>query len=253
MKTLSLTSPQTEGAEVRTAQERLKRNVFKTDFLKGVVDGSFGTETYRACKRAKYWLGYAASRQAGIYGDELDAYLSGRKQLPLANRVRRAARLKAAQKEPMRLRAFKQAIRYIGQKESPAGSNRITFASIWYGLIGPWCAMAVTRWYVDAASKAFKRGERYAFCPFIYADARAGRNNLALTREPQMGDIVLYDWTGNGDADHIGVFESWTHRSSGEFDAIEGNTGIGNDSNGGQVMRRHRSMRSVQAFVHVGA
>jgi hypothetical protein len=36
------------------------------------------------------------------------------------------------------------------------------------------------------------------------------------------------------------------------FQAIEGNTGMGNDSNGGEVMRRQRLVSQVVAFVRVG-
>lgn len=228
-------------------------NAFGQDFLQAPVGGAFGEATARACRRAKYWLGYPEKQQLPVYGDQLDAYLAGAHDLPVMYGLRREARLRAARRKPLRVKALEQAVRYIGQKENPPGSNRIPFASVWYGVIGPWCAMGVTRWYVDAGSKAFVRGSRYAYCPFIVNDARAGRNNLAVTRDPQPGDLVLFNWDGDWDADHIGLFEAWIAGAEGsEFTTVEGNTSTSDDSNGGSVMRRHRKRGQVQVFVRVG-
>ncbi|HEY5367485.1 MAG TPA: CHAP domain-containing protein [Hanamia sp.] len=38
-----------------------------------------------------------------------------------------------------------------------------------------------------------------------------------LTNEPQQGDIVLFDWDGNGQCDHTGIFDSWTDASKTAF------------------------------------
>lgn len=249
MKTLHLTSPLTHGSTVSVAQHRLAANVFKQDFKPGPMDGQFGEATARACKRAKYWLGFAANKQLGTYGDLLDAMLLGTKKLPPAYRLRRAARLRAAKRKPIRLKALAEAKRHIGEKESPPNTNRISY-STWYGITGPWCAMFVSWCYVQAGSKAFARGAHYAYVPYIVHDARAGLNGLAITQNPKPGDLVCYDWDKDGIADHVGLFEK--AGAGGAFTAIEGNTAIGNDSNGGEVMRRDRNRTQVQAFVHVG-
>jgi hypothetical protein len=124
--------------------------------------------------------------------------------------------------------------------------------SKWYGVVGPWCAMFVSFCYVQAGSQsAFKKGRNWAFCPFILAAARAGEHNLAVTKKPQRGDVVLYGFGGSV-AKHIGLFERFTD-GSGSFAAIEGNTATGNDANGGEVMRRQRNRSQVLAFIHVGA
>jgi hypothetical protein len=73
---------------------------------------------------------------------------------------------------------------------------------------------------------------------------------MAITTNPQPGDLVCFDWEGNGVADHIGLYEKDLPGS--EFQTIEGNTSVGNNSNGGEVMRRKRNRSQVQAFVHVG-
>ena len=103
-------------------------------------------------------------------------------------------------------------------------------------------------------------------------DARAGRFHYALTNNPVTGDDVAFDWPPkNGVPDHVGIYasESDLERVApaalraaraqfgplgrGDFWTVEGNTGIGNDSNGGTCMIRKRNRRSVHAFMHPGA
>lgn len=250
MDTLTLTSPNTQGEAVRHAQQLLAKNPFG-EFHTGDIDGVFGAETARACKRAKFWLGYADSQLDPTFGNLIEAVLEGRKQLTAAQVARRKARLKADKLKPLREKAFAESVKHLGVKESPRDSNKVLFSD-WYGMVGPWCAMFVTFCYVKAGSRAaFKQGRNWAFCPFMLANARAGENHLSVTKNPQRGDVVLYGF-GDSVAKHIGLFERFTD-GSGNFTAIEGNTAEGNDANGGAVMRRKRKTSQVLAFVHVGA
>lgn len=252
MKTLALTSPMMVGPDVVAAQTLLKSGgVLNTDLLRGAVDGEFGPLTARACIRAKYWLGYPESELAPIYGDKLNGYLKGTAR-PATYLARAKARLIAGAGTPLRLKALSYLTGKLGEKEEPAHSNRVAWASLWYGIVGPWCAMGATRAYVEAGSKAFVKGSRYAYCPFIYHDALYGANNLQITTDPQPGDLALYDWERNGVSDHCGLFEKWVDKTDGIFQAIEANTSLTSDSNGGEVMRRSRTRRQVQAFVRVG-
>jgi CHAP domain len=269
MRTLAVTSPWMRGKDVETAQRILQgANRYKEDYLNGPVDGTFGPESGRAARRAKWYMGYPEStvksdKNGPIYGDALNNYLTGKKKLPDAYENRRRARKNPALKSKIQEVALRNAIAKLGEMESPAGSNRVNWASEWYRLIGPWCAMAVTRWYVDAGSKAFRRGSAYAYCPYVVNDARRGSNHLSVTRNPVPGDLVLFDWAGDGIADHIGLFEKWQDRSAGTFQSIEGNTSrddSGSQSNGGGCFRRGerpgrgdtRRTGNVQCFVHVG-
>jgi hypothetical protein len=247
--TLGVASPLVHDDRVRKAQRVLNGwNVFGKDFLLGVVDGEFGEETGRACIRAKFWLGYATADLRPTYGAKLDSYLHDLEQ-PTKEMLKRTELRQQA--KPLRAEALAESHKHIGYKESPAGSNRTRFGK-WYGLDGnPWCAMFVTWCYVAAGSKAFVKGERYAYVPYIVQDARAGRNGLSVTHSPAPGDVVCYDWDG-GVADHVGLFEGWGSSSHDAFTAIEGNTSVGNDSNGGEVMRRSRRITQVEAFVRVG-
>jgi hypothetical protein len=112
--------------------------------------------------------------------------------------------------------------------------------------------MAVSWAYAQAGSTVFARKARYAYVPYLVWDAHQGRNNLTLTSAPNSGDVVAYDWNGDGVGDHCGLFVKWTNKHDGAFVALEGNTAVGNDSNGGEVMHRDRNMSQVQAMIHVG-
>ena len=149
--------------------------------------------------------------------------------------------------------ALDGAISYIGLKENPANSNNTMFGS-WYGVnYQPWCAIFCTYCYEVKAggSPSFSKGYHYAYVPYIVFDARMGRNGLSTTREPVPGDMVCFDWRYDGTYDHVGFFEKWLSGRL-QFQTVEGNTGVGNDSNGGEVMRRQRSIgQAAITFVHV--
>lgn len=143
-----------------------------------------------------------------------------------------------------RQKALDGAITHLGVKESPSGSNRTKFGQ-WYGLDGqPWCAIFCTYCYEvhGGGSPSFVRGRNYAYVPYVVQDARNNRNGLRSVSTPIAGDLVCFDWNFDGTYDHIGIFEAWAAGSGSTFTAIEGNTGISNNSNGGEVMRRTRRM-----------
>jgi CHAP domain len=157
-----------------------------------------------------------------------------------------------AQGSSLRLAALKKARSQIGVREYPANSNRQKYGQ-WYGINGvPWCAIFVT-WCFETAgnSPSFVKGSRYSFVPHIVGDARAGRYGLKTTNDPIPGDLVCFDWGWDTVYDHVGIFEKWL-MGAGDFQAIEGNTSYANNSNGGQVLRRSRSVRQAKiTFVRV--
>jgi hypothetical protein len=139
----------------------------------------------------------------------------------------------------------------VGVAESPPQSNRTKYGS-WYGMDGqPWCAMFAT-WCDQlgaAPSRSFVRGSRYAYVPYIVDDARRGLNGLSVESSPRPGSVVCYDWSRDGEFDHVGIIESG---SASHWVAIEGNTSTTNQSNGGQVQRRDRSAADAAVmFVRV--
>jgi len=152
-----------------------------------------------------------------------------------------------------RERALAGATKWLGTTESPPGTNKTPFGK-WYGVDGqPWCAIFCAYSYeVEAGgSPSFDpSAARYAYVPYIVSDARNGRYGLAVTGAPAPGDLVCYDWSASdGTYDHVGLFESGNSIS---WTAIEGNTSVDNNSNGGQVMRRQRSSQEAAVvFVRV--
>ena len=93
--------------------------------------------------------------------------------------------------------------------------------------------------YMGRSIPIFK-GISIAYVPFVTADARAGRNGLAVTHEPEAGDLAIYVWGGVGsdpDGDHIGLVDT-PPVADGSFAAYEGSASVGNISNGGEVMHR---------------
>lgn len=150
----------------------------------------------------------------------------------------------------------------IGYKETPAKSNKTKFGE-WYELNAvAWCAIFVS-WCYAQAGAMFGYVNTVGFSSKGFAHCASGFAVWArygyITKDPQPGDIVLYDWQqekpnetpAEALEDHTGIFIRWLNREAGTFEAIEGNTAVGNDSNGGEVMLRERSIKFVSAFVNI--
>lgn len=224
-------------------------NRYNQQFYAGERDGVYGPQTAAATKKAKYLLGFPDSHTNHQFGETLFNYLIPKsdprhKLLPLTYQARRKSRLKAESVAvPRRVKVLNEAITQIGTKENPPYSNSTKYTQ-WYGVYGPWCAMFISWCYAQEGGHF-----RYSYVPNVVYDAAYGNNHLTRVYEPLPGDLACYDWNGDGEADHIGIFEKWL--GPGTFQAVEGNTAIGNDSDGGEVMRRERTTNLVQAFVRV--
>lgn len=140
-----------------------------------------------------------------------------------------------------------------GTVESPPNSNKTAYG-LWYApsLNGQkWCAMFVS-WVFHHAGHPLgniqtKNGIHHCQSAHNYYKAK-GR----LTSTPEEGDIVIYDWEGNGHADHIGIFIRWTDGNKTAIEAWEGNTSTSNNSDGGRVMKRIRSRNLIKSFINPG-
>lgn len=139
----------------------------------------------------------------------------------------------------------------IGVKESPAGSNCVKYNTWFYGreVSGsayPWCAAFVS-WVLHEAGV----GElcvRSASCPAIKSDAQRRGAYHAGSSGISAGDLVLYQFDGDADPDHIGIVESV---SGSAIIAIEGNTSVTSADNGGCVMRQLRARSCVMGYVRL--
>lgn len=94
------------------------------------------------------------------------------------------------------------------------------------GNVTPYCACFVS-WVMHQGGVNVK-GLPGGYCPSI----RNANLPLIDAKKAQAGDIVLFDWQGDGICDHIGFVELNTGKA---LQTIEGNT------NGGMVARRSRA------------
>ena len=128
----------------------------------------------------------------------------------------------------------------LGYTEAPAGSNRTKYGK-WFGLDGqPWCMMFIQWVFFQAGAYELLPAHTGSCGAFMRAAQAQGR---WVTGGYQPGDVVIYDFPGNNvKTDHCGIVEQL---AGGGIMAIEGNTGTGNDADGGQVQRRIRSNKVI--------
>jgi len=148
--------------------------------------------------------------------------------------------------------ALAEALRHVGVRESPPGSNRTMFGR-WYGADGvPWCAIFVSYCFDVGAGVVLCRGwhgagvgpRGVAYVPTLSAWLTAtGR----VVDEAAPGDLAVFDWNG-GMPDHVGIV---VRAHGGGVETVEGNTAVGDDSDGGEVMRRFRPRRHVALYGRV--
>ena len=152
--------------------------------------------------------------------------------------------------------ALAVARRELGVKENPPGSNSGGRIDIYLKNIGlppaPWCA-AFVEWCLEQVG--WPRGNWIlGYCPSWVAAAQkgvAGMRVIGRDERPEPGDLAMYDWQGDTISDHVGIIESV--QGAHTFTALEGNTAVGNDSDGGQVMRRGRGRIDTYCIIRLPA
>ena len=119
----------------------------------------------------------------------------------------------------------------------------------YYGTSGvPFCAMFASWCLTDDDGASVIPGGDFAYVPYGINAARSA-GQLVAPSNAAPGDLICFDWDGDGVADHVGLVEanygSWVQ-------TIEGNTSsgaAGSQSNGGGVWRRTRDGDSVCAVI----
>ena len=143
-----------------------------------------------------------------------------------------------------------KALSYLGTYDG--GNNNVIFNTHYYGkaVSGsayPWCCAFVWDIFrMCGASDIFNGGEPTAYCPTVL---NWGKNNGLTVNKAngQYGDIVLFDWNGDGVADHIGLIIS--KNVDGSYTTVEGNTANSNYSNGGWVLKMIRYQWQIIGIV----
>jgi hypothetical protein len=243
VRLLHLTSPELHGPDVQHVQLRLRYHGHSP----GPITGRYNPATVAAVR--------AFQRAAKLQVDGI----VGRKTLEELNETKRQEHHENVLpgRQPAGIDALEWMRAHLGMKESPPGSNRCPVTAE-FGLIGPWCMMTV--------SLAFKHGaglilgdttpapwgywpdRGFAYVPAFEAWAKT-RGYWRGKCTPAAGYVPCYDWDGDGVPDHVGIVERYL--GGGQFNSYEGNTAIGNDSDGGELMLRRRYMSEVAGFAHI--
>ena len=135
----------------------------------------------------------------------------------------------------------------IGVKESPANSNNVKYNTayygqeVWDGKAGgkyPWCMVFQWWLFLEAgAPELFYGGKKTASCGTLMDYARA--NGQLVTSGYRPGDLLFLRFsTKRTRPEHVGMLKET--RANGTYVTIEGNTGLEDDANGGQVQQRVR-------------
>lgn len=246
-RTLRLTSPLMNGADVRQLQYDINAQYERWGVAhKLKVDGAYGPHTRDELETILYGLGIAQN--------EIDRGVTPYLRVKVRRRLLNPAeRLRYRQRADWRKRLVKRykgegpaaaiawAKSQVGVKESPAGSNRGPLIDAWQRLCGvlaaPWCGCFVNRALMAAG---FPAQPWLRYCPTIEAKARAGEGGWSWhpISAARGGDLILY---GVREAQHVGLVDAPPH-------TIEGNTSSGNagsQSNGGMVAARERNWRDA--------
>lgn len=147
----------------------------------------------------------------------------------------------------------------VGIKENPPGSNNVIFNTLFYGrpvhdgdkpgASYAWCFTAVSEIFQEAKLPLpgiqYRRG--FAGVPFAMQHLKQWATEVSF-ENAQPGDLIIYDWNQDNRPDHIGFLKTKDLKLK-TIQALEGNTAIGNDSNGGEFMDRPRKVFGGMRFV----
>jgi CHAP domain len=132
------------------------------------------------------------------------------------------------------------------------GDNNDTPYGTWYGMNHePYCAMFVSWVFHQANLSALVAAETpngFSYCPAGLTWFQ--KNGQIVDKyKAQPGDIVFFNFSGNGVAEHVGIIEG---ASADGITTIEGNTSpdhaTGSQANGIGVFRRHRPYLGVMGI-----
>lgn len=142
----------------------------------------------------------------------------------------------------------------LGVTENPPGSNRVKYWQDYDPAYQgqPWCVCFL--WWVFQQAgerKAFFGGGNTASCGTLLRWYREQGLTVPV-EDVQLGDIVLLNFHGGKDPEHCGLVQDVDYDGSGQptyVTTVEGNTTDtnGDQSNGGCVCGKYRSVRNIVA------
>ena len=134
----------------------------------------------------------------------------------------------------------------VGYKEKPNNDNK--FAKVaGHANHQPWCATFIRACFIQGEEK--KAIPDTAYCPHLEAWARAN-NRVVPTAEAKRGDLVLFDFSRSGRAEHVGILNSnFYPKVSKYLRTIEGNTGAISQDNGDGVAKKKRDLSFVRLII----
>ncbi|HEY1088416.1 MAG TPA: peptidoglycan-binding protein [Archangium sp.] len=211
------------GAEVETMQRALARH----GFIPGDIDGSFGPATRSAVVRFQRAKGLEAD---GVVGPNTWRALTGSVVAPTP----------PPSNGNVRDRIVDIARGELGTLES--GNNRgaaLKYPQHFGRGAEAWCA-DFTSYVLQKAGLDMND----PYTPSVVNQLKRDGNWKGKSN-PQPGDLVLFDWDGDREADHIGIVERVN--PDGTIATIEGNTENPQTGQEG-VWRRTRTMGTILGF-----
>ena len=138
-----------------------------------------------------------------------------------------------------------------GVVEMPSGSNKVKYNDAYYdrtvsGKAFAWCMVFVWWVFREAGFNLWKT----ASCTAFVNRYRVYAPRQIVTSGFRPGDIVFFDFSGSRKkTEHVGIVAGVVGST---ILTIEGNTGAGNDANGGAVMKRRRNVGLITVGIRPG-
>lgn len=138
------------------------------------------------------------------------------------------------------------ALQQVGYHEGTNNSNKFSQAlkrpaESWCADFVVWCAIQ------DQQSDLVLHS---SYCPDF--EAWAKKNGLVIPVEQvQKNDLLLFDWTHKGVAEHIGIATAAFNKATHSVATVEGNTGLpgANQSNGDGVYTKNRDASLIRLAI----
>lgn len=137
----------------------------------------------------------------------------------------------------------------IGYNEKPNNNNK--FAKVaGHANYQPWCATFIRACFIKGEEE--KAIPDTAYCPHLESWARAN-NRVVPTAEAKRGDLVLFDFSRSGRAEHVGIVNiNFSEKNPEYLHTIEGNTSAiasGSQDNGDGVSKKKRPISLIRLVI----